>query len=162
MTTRADIEEWFDSGVKEGATHMLVVWDSFDTGTDPDYPVFVFPDQDITKVIAAYDHKNMQGVIEVYHLGSDRDIQLHATKAWYIEPLPKAPTFPRCFVLQRDIDETGISGTGIVAEGVQFSDGVVALRWKGLWPTSVVFHDQGMKAVETVHGHGGKTRVVWQ
>lgn len=69
---------------------------------------------------------------------------------------------PRPFVLQRDEDETGISGTGVVAEGVEFSDGTVALRWKSDWPTSVVFHERGMEAVEAVHGHDGKTRVVWQ
>jgi hypothetical protein len=67
----------------------------------------------------------------------------------------------RRFELHRDIDETGVSGVGIVAEGVCFSDGVVALRWRGDWPTSVVFHDRGMEAVEAVHGHGGKTRIVW-
>lgn len=68
---------------------------------------------------------------------------------------------PRAFVLQRDVDETGVSGTGIVAEGVLFSDGTVSLRWTSDWPTSVVFHDRGMESVEAVHGHGGKTRVVF-
>lgn len=68
----------------------------------------------------------------------------------------------RLFVLQRDIDETGVSGTGIVAEGVAFSDGTVALRWTSAWPTSVVFHERGVESVEAIHGHGGKTRVVWQ
>jgi hypothetical protein len=65
-------------------------------------------------------------------------------------------------VLQRDADETGVSGTGVVAEGVRFSDGTVALRWTSQWPTSVVFHDRGIESVEAVHGHGGKTRIVWQ
>lgn len=32
------------------------------------------------------------------------------------------------FELVRDVDVTGISGTGVVAEGVEFSDGTVALR----------------------------------
>lgn len=64
------------------------------------------------------------------------------------------------FELHRDVDETGVSGTGVVAEGVEFSDGTVALRWRSKWPTSVVFYDRGMEAVEAVHGHGGKTRIV--
>lgn len=67
----------------------------------------------------------------------------------------------RRFVLQRDTDITGVSGTGVVAEGVEFSDGCVALRWTGLTPTSVVFHDRGMDSVDRVHGHSGATRVVW-
>lgn len=74
----------------------------------------------------------------------------------------------RRFVLQRDEDETGVSGTGVVAEGVEFSDGVVALRWivppgrKGSGnPTSVVFHDNGIDSVDKIHGHNGKTKIVW-
>ena len=65
------------------------------------------------------------------------------------------------FVLRRVTDVTGVSGTGIVAEGVEFRDGTVALRWISQWPTSVVFHDRGVEAVEAVHGHGGSTEVVW-
>lgn len=67
----------------------------------------------------------------------------------------------RMFELHRDIDETGVSGTGVVAEGIEFTGGTVALRWLSDWPTSVVFHDKGIEAVKAVHGHGGKTRVVW-
>jgi hypothetical protein len=37
----------------------------------------------------------------------------------------------------------------------------VALRWFGDWPTSVVFHDEGIRSVKAVNGHGGKTRIVW-
>ena len=68
----------------------------------------------------------------------------------------------RMFTLVRDEDVTGVSGTGVVAEGIEFSGGVVALRWLSDWPTSVVFHERGMESVEAVHGHGGKTRIVWQ
>lgn len=67
----------------------------------------------------------------------------------------------RRFELHRDTDVTGVSGTGVVAEGVAFTGGVVALRWLSAWPTSVVFHDRGIEAVEAVHGHGGSTRIVW-
>lgn len=67
----------------------------------------------------------------------------------------------RRFELHRDQDVSGISGAGVVAEGVEFTSGVVALRWLSEWPTSVVFHDRGMAAVEAVHGHGGATRIVW-
>lgn len=67
----------------------------------------------------------------------------------------------RTFKLVRDTDVTGVSGTGVVAEGVEFSDGTVAMRWCTEWPTSVVFHERGVEAVEKVHGHGGSTRIVW-
>ncbi|KKL78718.1 hypothetical protein LCGC14_2022080 [marine sediment metagenome] len=69
--------------------------------------------------------------------------------------------FPRPFCLVRKEDKTGISGTGVVAGGVLFPDGVVALRWYSEWPTSVVFHDRGIEAVEKIHGHDGATEIVW-
>jgi len=68
---------------------------------------------------------------------------------------------PRAFVLQREIDNTGISGTGVVAWGVEFPDDVCAVRWTGQWPTSVVFHERGIESVIAIHGHGGQTKVVY-
>lgn len=66
----------------------------------------------------------------------------------------------RTFELHRDEDETGISGTGVVAEGVEFSDGPVALRWiVGDHRSTVVW--PSIEAVEAIHGHGGRTRIVW-
>lgn len=67
----------------------------------------------------------------------------------------------RRFELHRNEDVSGVSGLGVVAEGIEFSDGIVAIRWTSAWPTSVVFHDRGIDAVEAVHGHGGRTRIVW-
>lgn len=67
----------------------------------------------------------------------------------------------RRFKLVRNTDVTGVSGTGHVADGLAFDDGVVVLRWRSEWPTSVVFHDRGIEAVEKIHGHGGATRIQW-
>ena len=75
--------------------------------------------------------------------------------------MTEPPLHPRAFVLQRDNDITGVSGTGIVAQGVEFADGTVALRWLGRWPTSVVFHEAGLASVRAVHGHDGSTRIVF-
>ena len=65
----------------------------------------------------------------------------------------------RRFHLERDVDDTGISGTGRVAEGCQFTNGWVSLTWLTEW-TSVVFYPS-IHAVEFIHGHRGKTRIVW-
>lgn len=67
----------------------------------------------------------------------------------------------KTFNLQREIDETGISGTGLVAEGVEFKDGTVVLRWcaPGNPQSTVVWPD--ITAVERIHGHGGNTKIVW-
>jgi hypothetical protein len=67
----------------------------------------------------------------------------------------------RRFVLDRLEDVTGVSGTGVVAEGVEFTDGVVCLHWQGVWPSSIVHYERGMEAVESVHGHNGSTVIRW-
>jgi hypothetical protein len=67
----------------------------------------------------------------------------------------------RLFELHRDVDETGVSGTGIVAEGVEFSDGYVAMRWIVGEHRSTGVWSQGIEAVKAIHGHDGKTQVVW-
>lgn len=67
----------------------------------------------------------------------------------------------RRFVLERIEDVSGVSGTGTVAEGCVFSDGSVVLRWTSEWPTSVVWHDRGVESLEHVHGHNGRTHIVW-
>ncbi len=65
----------------------------------------------------------------------------------------------RTFKLMRREDVSGVSGTGFVAEGAEFTDGSVALRWLGDYPSTAVWAslDLALKA----HGHQGKTVVVW-
>ena len=64
------------------------------------------------------------------------------------------------FILNRIEDETGISGTGTVAEGVQFSDGKVTMRWIVGEHRSTVVWDS-IEAVDKIHGHGGRTVIEW-
>lgn len=65
----------------------------------------------------------------------------------------------RQFYLERYIDESGVSGTGIVACGVILPSGRVVMEWvTGI--ASLGVYDS-VDEVETVHGHGGKTRVVF-
>lgn len=76
-------------------------------------------------------------------------------------------TSTRRFVLQRDVDVTGVSGTGVVADGVVFPDGVTVLRWRlsgtsrpaFVRPTTVIH--ESVDNVIGLHGHDGKTRVEW-
>lgn len=63
------------------------------------------------------------------------------------------------FVLYRDVDETGISGVGEIAEGCQFSDGTCVLRWKSELKSTAVYGS--LADLVAIHGHDGKTRVVW-
>lgn len=69
----------------------------------------------------------------------------------------------RTFTLERDEDETGVSGTGIVAWGAQFPDGIVVTRWCAasteIRQTCVW---ESIEHVAAIHGHNGKTRIVWR
>lgn len=65
----------------------------------------------------------------------------------------------RRFVLHRLEDVSGVSGTGIVAEGVEFVNGMVALSW--ISPYACVNVYQSMRALEEVHGHEHRTLVKW-
>lgn len=67
----------------------------------------------------------------------------------------------RRFVLERTEDVSGVSGTGTVAEGVEFSDGKVALRWvTNHEHQSTVIWDS-ILSVDVIHGHDGRTQVRW-
>lgn len=63
------------------------------------------------------------------------------------------------FNLVRDQDETGISGTGTVAEGVEFGDGTVVMRWLSDLTSTAIY--ASISDVVAIHGHNGKTHVVW-
>ena len=65
----------------------------------------------------------------------------------------------RIGVLLRHDDETGVSGTGIVANVIELPDGTVIARWRSDTPSTLIFAN--LKAIASVHGHGGKTEVVF-
>lgn len=66
----------------------------------------------------------------------------------------------RRFRLIRQEDVSGVSGTGAIVEGVEFSDGSIALRWMTAYRSSVVF--DSIDHVIAVHGHDGATVVEWR
>jgi hypothetical protein len=65
----------------------------------------------------------------------------------------------RTFTVYRKEDVSGVSGTGTIAEGVEFHDGQIAISWFGqhhileVAPTIQTWID--------IHGHGGKTIIEW-
>jgi hypothetical protein len=65
----------------------------------------------------------------------------------------------RLFQLHRDVDHSGVSGTGIVAEGVEFANDVCVVQWLGEHASTVVW--PSIEHLVAVNGHGGSTRVVW-
>jgi hypothetical protein len=72
-TTKEQISEWFDRGVKQGATHMIVVCDTYDW---EDYPKYVMPDQDVREEEEKSNGSSMQQVMEVYKLSESKARQM--------------------------------------------------------------------------------------
>ena len=70
--TWQEISSWFDEGAELGATHMIVVCDTFEYD---DYPVFVEPGKTARDVAGEY-RGNMQRVMECYDLRMDKDTQM--------------------------------------------------------------------------------------
>lgn len=62
------------------------------------------------------------------------------------------------FDLVRNVDPTGVSGTGRVAEVAEFEDGTAVLRWLSGTPSTVVY--DRIEDVVKIHGHGGSTELV--
>lgn len=76
----------------------------------------------------------------------------------------------RTFLITRDMDVSGVSGVGVVAEGCEFSNGRFVMTWMGSpVPTA---DGRGRKYVQStavydsladamaIHGHQGRTRFV--
>ena len=65
----------------------------------------------------------------------------------------------RRFHFMRLEDASGVSGCGMVAEGIVFSDGKVAIEWLSESPSTNIYNS--LKDVERIHGHEGRTRIVF-
>jgi len=77
--TRQEIKEWFEQGVNQGASHMIVMCDTFDWD---DYPVYVAPPVDARKTVEVKGEHNMQRVMEVYNLALPMEAQLNERRAF--------------------------------------------------------------------------------
>jgi len=65
----------------------------------------------------------------------------------------------RRFWLYRHEDPSGISGTGFIAEGVEWTDGRVDVRFLSSHKTENRYPN--MKEMANLHGHDGRTQIVW-
>lgn len=65
----------------------------------------------------------------------------------------------RRFYLVRAEDVSGVSGTGVVAEGVEFRSGKAVLTWLSEFGTVSVF--DSVDDIVSVHGHEGRTWIQW-
>lgn len=77
--SKSDLIGWLKRGVVQGATHMIVVCDTYDW---EDYPVYVTSDQNVLEEEKKYAGVNMQKVMEVYNLKKDMDFQMSQHRAF--------------------------------------------------------------------------------
>lgn len=74
--------------------------------------------------------------------------------------MSRRPPLPRRFALQRRLDVSGVSGTGLVAYGTVYPTGRTTLAWCVGDIASVTVYDSADQ-VEQIHGHDGSTVLVW-
>jgi hypothetical protein len=78
-TTQDDIRGWLQRGKDKGATHVLVVCDTFDWS---DYPVFVMPGENLREKADKNNGPNMTKLMEVYKLDMDWNEQLNQVRSF--------------------------------------------------------------------------------
>lgn len=64
------------------------------------------------------------------------------------------------FYLYRYEDDSGVSGVGIVAQGVLFDNGKCVLSWLSKYKSIAVY--ESIDELEIIHGHHGHTKVIWE
>ena len=63
----------------------------------------------------------------------------------------RAPQGMRSFTMRREFDVSGVSGTGIVLQGVQFSTGVVVIHWLTPPPRGSISIFDSLEQFLTIH-----------
>jgi hypothetical protein len=66
----------------------------------------------------------------------------------------------RRFILVRHDGISGVGSTGAVADGVQWPDGTIAVRWRGQ-PASTTVWPHGLAELLAHYGEGGSASVEW-
>lgn len=76
------LRAWLLEGKAQGATHVIIVCDTFD---HEDFPVYVKADQDVRKFFDEWSNKQMHKVMEVYSLKQDIESQLAEDRAFHFD-----------------------------------------------------------------------------
>lgn len=81
--TREEISRWFDDGVVDGASHMLIICDTWDFD---DFPVYVVGDTAARVAYHEYRQKEHYRVMEVYNLRLPKEVQMAERRAFHLGP----------------------------------------------------------------------------
>lgn len=88
----------------------------------------------------------LDGSMERHPAGKERAVMLTEARS----------KVHRCALIRHE-DVSGISGTGVVAYGVQFPDGTLVLRWDTKVRSTTVY--DSLEDLIEITGHGGRTTV---
>jgi len=77
--TRLNIMDWFQDGQSNGATHMIIMCDTYD---HDDYPAYVMPGESAKDKADTLAKGSMQRVMEVYNLNKDMVMQLNQPRSF--------------------------------------------------------------------------------
>jgi hypothetical protein len=88
MTSKAEISNWFDDGLKQNATHMIVVCDTYD---HEDFPIYAFSDDGCVISYNIAQHSPMQRVMEVYDLRQPKEAQMNQGRAFRLPSSAVSP-----------------------------------------------------------------------
>jgi hypothetical protein len=78
MTTRNEIEQWFDEGASDNFDRMIIVCDTFDY---EDFPVFA-TENDFWIKYRNSKNQPMQKIMEVYNLNGNKEEQLNSYRVF--------------------------------------------------------------------------------
>lgn len=83
-TALAELRTWFEDAESSGASHMIIVCDTYDW---EDYPVFVSPGDDPVEVATEFNGKDMQKIMECYKisLGWDSQSKEYRSNHWEMD-----------------------------------------------------------------------------
>ena len=84
LLTLQQISEAFDAGVAAGATHMLIVWDTWDFNNSYNFILYSYQGEDVNTLIKHHDAPGFYRVSAVFALHRDFNEQLKG-KRWNTE-----------------------------------------------------------------------------
>lgn len=74
------LANWFDRGIEQEATHMIIVVDEFDYN---DYAMYhTGTAEEIKRKVEIINQQNMQRVMGVYNLAKDKKEQFDQHRCW--------------------------------------------------------------------------------
>jgi len=97
----------------------------------------------------------------------DEEEEKVSTNAEELKPKPATKLAPRgieTFTVCRQQDESGVSGTGVVIEGVQYATGQVVLHWLTPFPKGSISIFESLAEFKKVHINphpDNKTIITW-